>query len=230
MAKKRTPHKVRWSYSQLTTYERCPLAWRYRYLEQRPQLESAAGERGKAIHKELEEFLLHPRRKATPPILAPLRAAIQEARARKALPEQKVWLDRDWRRTTERKAWGVIIPDAHWLEPARPGAILHVRDLKTGKPKDFTDQLRTYLAGLINLYPQVSSGYAAPWYLRDVAPHERYAARPVILNRQQLVGIQRELTARVKRLEDDREHRPKPGVACRWCDFSFERGGPCQHG
>ena len=219
--------KVRWSYSQLAVYERCPLAWRFGYrdrLPRGPQHPSAL--RGQAIHQELELFLGNPRARKLPASLARLKDPVLDAKREGALPEEEIFLDRAWRRTTEKKAWGVVIPDAHWV---RDGA-LHVRDLKTGRERDYTDQLRTYLAGLIGLYPEATVGHAALWYSdADKAP--RAVSRPVIFIRTVLEGIRRELAIRVDRMEKDRAWEPTPSAsACRWCDFSRLRGGPCVKG
>jgi PD-(D/E)XK nuclease superfamily len=218
-------HKIRWSYSQLSTYERCPRAWKFSYLDGAPRRPPGpAASRGTGIHLELETFLGKPRARKVPASLTVLTQAILEAKALGAVGEREIFIDREWRETTEKKAWAVFIIDAHWLVRDT----LHVRDLKSGKVRDYADQVRVYLAGLINTYPQVTRGEGGIWYCDQPLSASR---RLSVFSRQQIIGLQRELTLRVTKLERDREWKATPGAAaCQYCDFSKKFGGPCDKG
>ncbi len=49
----------RWSYSRLELYARCPLAYRFRYIDREPGKPSAAATRGKQVHEFCEAYARH---------------------------------------------------------------------------------------------------------------------------------------------------------------------------
>ena len=214
---------TRWSYSQLKLYEGCALSWKFAYLDrldQGPKHPSAA--RGIAIHRELEKFVGNPRARKVPATLTRLANRILAAKKLGARPEAEVYLDRAWRRVKKKGAWGVVKIDLHWQDGER----LWVADLKTGRVRDYADQGRIYLAGLVNLFPTARTFSAEEWYTDGQVMPRRLA----VFNRAQVLGIQRELALRVDRMHGDREWKARPGAACQWCPFAKSRGGPCRYG
>lgn len=218
-----------WSYSALHIWETCPRQYFYNYIEEHPKPPNVYRDEGIRIHKELETFVKKPRARKTPEDLVLLDNYLKECREQGAESEVKVCFDREWREVPHAERWGTIVVDLHWLS-AR-GDYLTVSDLKSGRVRDYSDQGRIYLAGLLSRYPEVVRGHAEFAYSKtgDVLSGEG-RPRIVAVDKLEMLGYRRELAVRANRVEADGKFDAKPGSACRWCDFSRKKGGPCDQG
>lgn len=222
-----------WSYSALGSWATCPLQYRFAYLEDHPRPPNRYRDEGIRIHDALEKFFLNARARKLPPELVKLEAYLRDKKAEGYLPEVKVCFDRDWQEVARgsKQHWGTVKLDLHKVIEVRGTPFLHVIDLKTGKVKDFSDQGRIYLSGMLPRYSDVRRGSAEFAYSKTgdvVGGDGRKKILPV--DKLAMLGYQKELNARVARMEADVTFPAKPGAACRWCDFSKHKGGPCTRG
>lgn len=221
--------KFTWSYSALGSWEKCPRQYWFAYHTDQPRAPNIYRDTGIAHHEKCETFFNKPRAKKVPVELKPLTDYLLKVKSLGAQAELKVCFDRRWHECAYEDRWGVAKVDLHWLSEG--GTYLTVVDLKTGKVRDYSDQGRIYLGGLLARYPDVTRGHAEFAYSKTgevVSGEGRGKPRPHTV--QQIIGFQRELSARVKRMEADKKFPAKPGAACRWCDFSKLKGGPCDRG
>lgn len=215
-----------WSYSQLNMFETCALQYRFKYVDHAPTLgaDTFYRDRGIAIHEKAEIFMKRRTATKVPDELTKLEFRLNAARKLGAKAEMPLYLDKRWNLVGKGKHWGVVKADLHWVLDTT----LVIVDLKSGKPHDYTDQGRIYIAGFWSLYPNVlTHAYAVEWYTKT---GESRPIRPVTYNRIQVLGIRREIEQRVKLMQAERNYDPTPSAACRWCDFSKLKGGPCKYG
>jgi hypothetical protein len=112
----------------------------------------------------------------------------------------------------------------------------HVTDWKTGGiDKDtgavkvvdkYDDQLLTYQVATLITCPKVKEATADLVFLDARPPHDPVLDRAP-LARPGLDGAIKKLTKKVIPMFNDTTFAPKSQYACRWCDYSKGKGGPC---
>lgn len=209
------------SNSSIKTYEQCPYKYKLTRIEHRHEPAGDAAERGKSIHSEFEHALVDL------PILAPEREYwynyIQLLIDKKTQSEVEFAITRDWQPCgfKDANAWIRGIYDALYVD----GAHAHVLDWKTGKERDYGDQLKLYATIVLACYPDVEAVSTEICYidLNKRAEYPKYT-------RAQFDELKQWLADRVAKIENDDIFAPKPAFGCKWCHFRKSNGGPCQWG
>jgi hypothetical protein len=214
---------TRWSYSSLSTYESCPAKWKYSYLDNLPYAASPAMVRGTRLHADCENYI-----KGTlmrlPNELSKVTRMIDTMKAQGAKSEETWLLDSDWAHTAARP-WIKAIIDVHWIEPG--GKVLQVRDFKSGREyPEHTDQLELYSLMGLCIYPTAVRAEYGAIYLDGGYTSQEGA----ILRGDVMSSKLKRWNDRAIRIFEDTEHKPTPGGACKWCDYSAKKGGPCLEG
>jgi hypothetical protein len=103
------------------------------------------------------------------------------------------------------------------------GTRAHVLDWKTGKEREYGEQLKLYATMILASHPEVDTVTTEICYidLNKQSPYPEY-------KRKEFPDLQAWLSARVGKLENDDIFAPKPSYGCRWCHFRKSNGGPCQ--
>jgi len=143
---------TRWSYSAWSTYKRCPLSFRYSYIDRIKQAPNYAMERGTTIHALAEQYL---KGKITgiPKPLSKIARVLRGMKAAKVKAEEFWGVDRDFTPTVKgAPSWLVAKTDLYVLL----GDILYVGDFKTGKIyPEHIDQASLYATVGYALFPKV---------------------------------------------------------------------------
>lgn len=216
-----------WSFSRWHDYVECPLKARFKHLDKLPQrAPGPASAKGTETHKLAERYAL----KKLAKLPRQLECFTEEFKAlravsRELIVEQQWAFNREWEPTDwfGADAWCRVILDvAHYSGDEARGI-----DHKTGRVYPYHhDQLD--LQGLA-LFKQAELKGTGPikraigelWYLdQGIDDKVTYLLKDV----PNLIKLWRQRTAKMLA---DRSFKPTPGQACRFCDFSREKGGPC---
>lgn len=209
------------SNSSIKTYEQCPYKYKLTRIEHRKEPAGDAAERGKAVHSEFEHALVNL------PLLSPERSHwygyIQTLSDKKTRSEVEFAFTRDWQACDfkDASAWIRGIYDALYID----GSNAHVLDWKTGKERDYGDQLKLYAIAIMICHPEVNTVTTEVCYI-DLNKQVEYPK----YTRQRLDELKQWLSDRVTKIEKDDIFAPKPDYGCRWCHFRKSNGGPCQWG
>lgn len=224
------------SYSKVEAYEKCPRAAFLRYVAKlfpalydlRPGVKSDALIRGNLAHDRMEKWA----RLGFKAIGAPAeaKAFTKEVKARKLDKLKKVVVEEMWS-YDDKLAPVVYKTPGEWFRikcdlafvDHKPAPL--IVDHKTGKRYDsHRTQGRLYAAAFLAKYPEPDSVEVEFWYL-DLGH-----IGAMTISRAEVSEIRDDFVARVKPMLNDLEHKPNPTRLCGWCEFSKDKGGPCEHG
>lgn len=219
------------SYSRWSVWDECPRKYRYKHIDKLPEPVSPAMERGKKVHDEAAKFVAC----ATEHMPAALEqftvlaTGLRDWPAKQKAVEQQMAFDRDKRRVEwfganayYRMIWDVGTWDAD-------GTKISIVDWKTGKPRgSYTDQMEVF-------------ALPAYWTMEKLERFDAYLVyldtgdvRPATVTRDEMFspgGVNEKWRDNVARMEADTEFPAKPSEsACRFCAFSWRKGGPCREG
>ena len=225
-----------YSFSRLDLYERCPWAYKLKYLDGVPRQRSEALETGSTLHGLIADYLTslavygHPTdwdwaRGATPAVgpadVAQVWTRFYESFVMPAADspkvEQKIAFDRAWRPTEYfgPEAYFRLVVDFTF----RQDGLAVVIDWKSNRTlpdevaKDL--QLRIYGWGVRQaLYPDAREVLLRLHFLRYGAERE------VLLDAADLDGTPQELEARIAQVEADGRFDPAPGSFCGHCGLT----------
>ena len=213
---------MRWSYSKLADYEKCPQFYRLRHVDRHPEPDSPAMLRGTKVHETVERYLLL--RGALPDDLKPFQGYMSDIRQRPGLVVEEMWaMTRAWApcNPLAKPAWWRGKLDAFWLD----GTAAKVVDWKTGRmyPSN-RDQMRLYAGAVMAREPAVERVSVELVYLdlRESVEQD--------YTREDFTAIRDDFTRRVAALEGDTKFALRPGKHCSWCAFAKSKGGPCSVG
>jgi hypothetical protein len=216
------PKPTRWSYSSISTYESCPAKWKYSYIDNLPYKASAAMERGSRLHSDCEKFLKTASH-VLPWELSKMGPKLQDLKMKGAKSEETWCLDNKWQPDMDNP-WIKAIVDVHWFEGEK---VLHVRDFKSGREyPDHRDQLELYALIGLCYFPQVQRAeYGAIYLDTGHVSNEGAVIRGDMMEQKISVWHNKAET-----MMADETFTPRPGGACKWCDYGASKGGPCQAG
>lgn len=217
-----------WSYSRLSDYERCPAYAKYKHLDRLPTESGPAADRGTAIHKGAERFILKPSAKLLPELRL-FKARLEQLRAlRKAVQTEAMWgFNRSWepcKWDDWTNCWLRVKMDVSYLVPRQN--VLDMVDWKSGKPKpdEHKDQLKLYGVAGLRMYPDIKEARGFLHY----TDHGPKLDAKLVVKRGEEKALIKFWEKRAKPMFNDTRFAPRPGCYCTWCDFSKEKGGPCR--
>jgi len=221
-----TPTKTdkpnRHSYSSWALYHKCPYAYKCRYILKIETPEHPASKRGSALHKEGEDYMNGEIAELESKEWEAFKPKLDQRKDLSPQPEIKIAFDKEWNHCewNAKTAWVRMV-----LDLLVPGDSIETVDYKTGKIYEtHRDQSDLYSLGSMLKYPEVEEHTVSFWYLDQKVIHNyRYSTK----ESDKLKSV---WTRRFTQVEKDNLYAPKPGVACRWCNFSKKKGGPCLAG
>lgn len=222
-------HVVPWSYSKIKLYESCAARYRYRYIEKLPSAPPGpAAARGIEAHNQIEQYIKGYGSWDVPPGPEQIYPVLDKMRFRNegwTGAEHKLGFCKEWKPSgfVADATWGRAVLDAVWQSKNKE--VLEIYEWKTGKPRDeYAEQRKLYAAvGLV--WWKVEKLSVTTVYLDNTAPNQR-----LNVSRSALPKLQDDWNARVELIEKDETFAPNPTFACRWCDYSRYKGGPCRVG
>jgi hypothetical protein len=184
---------------------------------------SPAANRGTAIHKQAELYLLD-EIKMYPPELQPVAGHAMKLKTLKANPERKLAVKEDWSPCDfdDPDAYFRGVIDISYLD----GLNLHIEDWKTGQIyPEHAKQMEQYIALTAPHYPQ-----AEKYITRIVYIDQGVVTPPKTTLPERLKPIRLLLDGSIHNAETDEIFPVRPGPACKWCEYGVKYGGPCPHG
>lgn len=210
-----------YSYTKITTHDKCPAKYKYKYIERVPVPErpaSPAATRGLTIHQAIEAFL----KRETEEILPELSYYGQFLMSLREFPGLHI----------ER---GFGINDDYEIVPYTEATVfrgfldVHVDaegdhqifEWKTGKiyPEHALQRMLYAIAAL--QLTNHDSVVATSVYL-DLKQNQ-----PTTFYREMLDEYKEVLKRKINDIENDQQFIAKPSYLCRYCDYSRHNGGPC---
>lgn len=229
-----------WSWSRLQDYHKCPLKAKLKHLDKIKEPSNDAMERGSAIHKMAEDYVLGKLRT----LPAELRTFKDEfAKLKKMYKAKKLpvavegewafasdWSVTDWRDWVG--AWVRIKIDCtHFVDVN----LLVVTDWKTGKmddrnTADYLLQLDLYALAALLMHQQNKDLVVAPriGYLDHGVTFPAADSEPILYTQKDLPRLIKEWGKRVKPMMADKRFAPKPNSSCKWCYYSKAKNGNCK--
>jgi hypothetical protein len=120
------------------------------------------------------------------------------------------------------KAWCVGVLDAVRCE----NKILHIAEWKSGSPKEtHGDQRKMYALLGLRKWVFVDEVRVTTYYLEGKGEPQRLVVKPTAEEKLRALWGER-----VAQMQRDQICAPRPGMHCRWCDYSKDKGGPCRVG
>jgi hypothetical protein len=212
-----------WSYSKLSTYERCPAIKKYRYdlkvvVE---QTQHPAAIRGTQMHDDLETHV-GKNIFEVPEWMRPHVPHLEKYQ--QGNKEFKIRLTEDWEPVVEDH-WLICIIDLSFIEDGKWATIV---DYKSGKRyESHQEQIELYNLATLAQYPDVERVEGKCYYL-DEPPGSW--GQPVFTLREQFDTVRDRWLERVTMMDADTECAPRTGYYCKWCDYRKSNGGPCTFG
>ena len=227
-----------WSFSRWQVYEKCPDQANYKFVIKVPVRQEEKGEaliRGDLIHKEAEAYA-NGSLKELPLNLRLLKPEFVALRKLPGASELQMAFTQKWEPTEwfAKDAWCRVIVD-RLVPAAKNKGTVRVVDFKSGKLRDakesgYSEQLELYsLAGLI-AEPEAKSASPELWFTDHgkIVKPEDVSGKPILYSRADVPKLKKTWELRTKAMLNDTRFGPKPGIHCRWCDFSKAKSGPCR--
>jgi RecB family exonuclease len=211
---------ITYSYSSIKTYEQCPQKFKFGRIDKLPEPSGEAAERGKKLHSYIEANIKN-ESDILPEEIEHIRPSINELKSMNAEAEKQFAIDLDWKPVQffdkNARFRGVI--DIY----AKNNDRAVVLDWKSGKVRDYSDQVRVYAA----------VSFAIDEELQSIKPvisfidHKKEVEYPSI-PREVYPSIRAELERRMATIDNDSVFAPNPNFLCRWCHYRKDNGGPCK--
>lgn len=212
----------RHSYSAISKYKECPAAYAYRYILKRPEVSTAAMDRGTRLHALCEEYVKNKSAYVAPPYdLRRIALKLYSLRDKGAIAEQEWYVNRNWEpcEKDDPNCWIKAIVDVHHVTQET----LYLHDYKSGREyPSHADQLELYAAMGLRRYAAAKRSVASPLYIDS-----GLEGRQRSLIRDMLPKITSKWGADIGRMEGDAAFRPTPGSHCGRCSFASNKGGEC---
>lgn len=209
----------RFSNSSIKTYEQCPYKFKLTRIEGLTEPAGEAAERGKTIHLSFEKAIKN--QEALPQEFEHWNTYIDKLKSLNARAEEEFAITKDWQvcKFDDDKAWLRGVIDAIYTVDDS----IHILDWKTGKERDYADQVNLYAGILFAMYPEIKKISTEICYI-DLKKQINYG----YVYREKAEELKQWICDRVTKIENDDIFAPNPTYGCRWCHFRKSNGGPCQ--
>lgn len=225
-----------WSFSRLSTYEKCPFTMQLSYIDglKGPERdENHPAERGTRVHTACELFVKGegPETKEMKHFKPRLEELAEEYQAGNVELEGDWGYDIDWMKTGwwDEDVWARIKLDAYRRYEGNGAKVI---DYKTGKKfgneVKHTQQAQLYMVGAFMRYPEIDVIDTEFWYLDQASNN----IMKKTYTRDKLGLYLKRFTERALKLTTATVFPAKPNkMNCRWCDFGPTNGtGDCPYG
>jgi CRISPR/Cas system-associated exonuclease Cas4 (RecB family) len=218
-----------YSYTKIDTYAGCPLRFRRKYIEKRPEPPFEALERGIQVHEVLAEYVKHCLSEGVQTDLDFLRSVQGTDEVREILetyanthiiePGEYV-IEEMWKLSMDPHPWtfwGKIDQLRYFADD-----VVEIVDNKTDHQirseadvkKD--EQMRTYAWMASLKYPTADEFHCMIDFVRYGVTRE------VVYGRSDIPAIEESIIAKIEVMEADSEYKATPGPACGYCSYTAD--------
>lgn len=212
-----------WSYSRLSTYQKCPRQFKYKVVDRLPEPPNPAFEKGNRLDKMAESFVLG-KITGMPKELRPFAKEMRELKRQMATPQHDLSVARNWSPSYSTD-WNRV-----WCRSKLDATVVHDRDAvvidyKTGRIYEDAHEMqgKLYATCAFAHFPDVQTVDVEFWYF------DQDATLPFSYERAEFDGLKKYWEKAVLPMFRDRRYEPNPGDACLWCPFSKSKNGPCEY-
>jgi CRISPR/Cas system-associated exonuclease Cas4 (RecB family) len=201
-------------------HEQCARKYKFVKIDKLQDSSGEAANRGKLLHEEIETIL-----KGGLPMLSEDIAYLDDKLSNwiklKAASEMTIAVNKDWQPVLYNDPTAMFrgVIDLY-LENGPEATII---DFKTGKHRDYSDQVSVYAALVMSCKPHIEYVKTAIEFI-DLAKCDEYK----LITRADLPSLQVSLKKRLETVEKDKIFAPNPSFLCNYCHFSKKNGGPCK--
>jgi hypothetical protein len=220
-----------WTVSKLGVYKNCPAQAKYKFIDKLFEPEAPPLVRGTEIHNAAEQYVTGREKKLHADLKLPvvknlLNQLRKEYKKKKVRVELELAFTKEWKPCHWMSKEVYVrfkIDVVHFLTNGEALVI----DWKTGKFKpgnaEYGEQLEGYCLGLLasGLAKKVRSQLVFTDSGDVVEVEKTYTLKD-------LPQLQKRWDNNARPFLSDTKHAPKPGNACKYCNFSTNKGGPCE--
>lgn len=216
---------TQWSYSRFNDWVKCPRKAKYKYVDKLKEPPSAAADRGIRMHLLCTQYLEGKLPKVPEELhyIAPLLNTLKD---KFVACEQQLAFKKDWTPTGwfDYDVYVRVKSDIIALDDPENPTEAMIIDLKTGKQRQYDDQLELYALGAMCQHPTVKTVKVGIWYIDSGEKTEKTYIRD---DYNDLVSA---WTSRVDPMLNDTTFAIGRNPDCKWCHFRLSNGGPCSKG
>ena len=213
-----------WSYSRWSVYDKCPFQAKCKFVDKLPEPQKNwAADRGVILHKKAEHYVKGDIR-GMPKELRTFGAEIRELKKLCATTEEDLAVMRNWKPTTYDD-WNNVWCRGNADVTLDDDTMSTVIDYKTGKIYEEAHKEQGSLMATLKMChaPDVQTVDVEFWYF-DQEDVLNWA-----YSRDDLPKLIKKWEARAIKMIRDKTFKATPSdTACRWCNFSRDKGGPCK--
>ena len=208
------------SYSSIKMYEQCPAKYKFTRIDKLSEPTGPAAERGKVIHAEIEA-VLKGQLELVCAELEYLLPRMDEWKAKNAESEMEFAVDSHWNTVAFNDSSAMFrgVIDLYY----ELGDTAIVLDFKTGKERDYLDQVRVYAAVVLATKPHIQRVIPQIEFI-DLQKSTEY----ITYSREDLDHMKADIQGRLNIIAHDKFFAANPSGLCRFCHFRKDNGGPCK--
>lgn len=213
------------SFTQWSTYDKCPRKYRYRYRDHLPRIvtdKNEAAERGTRIHESVEDLFNVKREDVDEEIqdtYGEWLCSIRDAYEYK--PEFRFALNREFE-PCDYKDEDCIVRGFIDLVVFPDEDTVAAYEWKSGKEyPEHMHQKMLYGMSLLIAFPKTKEVKVTGVYF------DQGMNRPIVYKREMLPTYKWMWLRRFDTMDADETCAPNPTYLCNWCDYSKDKGGPC---
>jgi CRISPR/Cas system-associated exonuclease Cas4 (RecB family) len=215
-----------WSWSRYYDYITCPFKAKCKHVDKLKEPGNEAMARGNNIHKDAEDYTKGLVTKL-PESLKLFKKEFADLKKRKPSVERQDAFDKDWNYLGEggwfsKLAWLRVKMDASYFNIKTRELV--VIDHKTGKVREYGDQLGLYAAADAGIQIGIATIRPVIWYL-----DQGEIVDDVVYSIDDAKDLQKVWSKKTKPMLNDTRFAPKPHANCKYCHFRKDNGGPCKY-
>ena len=210
-----------YSYSAVKLYEQCPARYKFSRIDKLQEPSGEAATRGTMMHSEIESIIKGGLLMTAHRELIYLLPQLVRWKDENAFSELKFSIDADWNvvEYSSPPAWFRGVIDLY----IEDGDVATVLDFKTGKERDYSDQVTVYAAVILATMPHINRVNLAIEFI-DSQKNVQYAR----ITRDEFETHKSAITDRINTINKDNIFAANPSGLCKFCHFRKSNGGPCK--
>jgi len=208
------------SYSSIKMYEQCPAKYKFTRIDKLSEPTGPAAERGKVIHAEIEA-VLKGQLELVCAELEYLLPRMDEWKAKNAESEMEFAVDSHWNTVAFNDSSAMFrgVIDLYY----ELGDTAIVLDFKTGKERDYLDQVRVYATVVLATKPHIARVIPMIEFI-DLQKSTEY----MTFYRRDIEHMKADIQGRLNIIGHDKFFAANPSGLCKFCHFRKDNGGPCK--